>query len=77
MRAGKDIMRMIDSVFFFLLRFPVVQKVKNGIGLINLYVADSAVNFLTLIQWIALSSFVKLWGLVNGAACGHLECAWY
>lgn len=65
-------MRMSDTVFFFfLLRVPVVQKVNSGIGLINLYVADSAVSFLTLIQWIALSSFVKLRAFVNGAACGH------
>ena len=73
MRAGKYIIRMSDTVFFFffLLRVPVVQKVNSGMGLINLYVADSAVSFLTLIQWIALPGFVKFWGLLNGAACGH------
>lgn len=65
-------MRMSDTLFFFfVLRVPVVQKVNSGIGLINLYVADSAVSFLALIQWIVLSSFVKLWAFVNGAACGH------
>ena len=74
MRAGKYIIRMSDTVFFLLLlllRVPVVQKVNSGIGLINLYVADSAVSFLTLIQWIALPGFVKFWGLLNGAARGH------
>ena len=65
-------MRMSDTLFFFfVLRVPVVQKVNSGIGLINLYVADSAVSFLALIQWIALPGFVKLWAFVNGAACGH------
>ena len=72
MRAGKYIIRMSDTVFFFFfLRVPVVQKVNSGIGLINLYVADSAVSFLALIQWIALPGFVKFWDLLNGAACGH------
>lgn len=51
-------MRMSDTVFFFLLRVPVVQKVNSGIGLINLYVADSAVSFLALIQWIYSDSYL-------------------